>query len=249
MGKTIFAAVVAAVLSSIATVLVMGTLQADKTAAETESRKKAEDVRRVEHERIERRVAELEKRGAAAGRAERRAAAEDAAAPAADGAPPALAPDGTPYVSRAELEAYAKKHAAQFVPDAADVVVHKPVEKKSLEDIARDMNLSAGEEANLRNILRESEEEMVHSLFGDRPIEEIKREVKEAKDDPDKTAAIMQGVVQNGLANVGKIMTLENRMKKRVEAVLGKERGATFLAAPRKPVIDADLEEVFDEFK
>jgi hypothetical protein len=249
MGKTIFAAVIAAVLSSIATVLVMGTLQADKTAAAADERKKTEEVQKIERERLERRVGELEKRPAAPPRAERRAA-DDAASAATPGAPPPpLAPDGSPYVSRAEMEAFARKYAAAAMAAPSNVEPPKPVEKKSLEDIARDMNLSAGEEANLRNILRESEEEMVHSLFGDRPLDDIKREVKEAKDDPDKQAALMQGVVQNGIANVGKIMTLENRMKKRVEGVLGAERSAKFLATPRKPVIDADLENVLKDFK
>jgi hypothetical protein len=250
MGKTIFAAVIAAVLSSIATVLVMGTLQSDKSSADADARKLAADVQRVERERIERRISDLEKRPAAAPRAERRAAEEAPAAGSTPGAPPPpLAPDGSPYVSRAEMEAFARKYAAAAMSGPAGVPVPAPVEKKSLEDIARDMNLSAGEEANLRNILRESEEEMIHSLFGNRPLDDIKREVKEAKDDPDKQAALMQGVVQNGIANVGKLMTAEKRMKNRVESVLGADRSAKFLATPRKPVIDSDLEEVLKDFK
>jgi hypothetical protein len=251
MGKTIFAAVIAAVLASVATVLVMGALSADRSAADIDARKLAEDVRKVERERIERRIADLEKRPVAAPRVERRAAEEAAsAAPATGAPPPPLAPDGSPYVSRAEMEAFARKLASSYFPAATgDAAVHKPVEKKSLEEIARDMNLSAGEEANLRNILRESEEEMVRSLFGDKPMDDIKREVKDAKDDPDKQAALMQGVVQHGIANVGKLMTSEKRMKKRVESVLGAEKAATFLATPRKPVIDSDLEEVMRDFK
>jgi hypothetical protein len=169
----------------------------------------------------------------------------------APAAPSPLAPDGTPYVSRAQMEEFARKQVGAMVAKGGFPVLPeiKPVEKKSLEDIARDMNLSAGEEANLRNILRESEEEAVRDLFGDRPLDEIKREVTEAKEDPDKQAALMQGVVQNGIANVGKLMTLQNREKKRIESVLGAERAAKFMATPRKPVIDSDLEDVLKTFK
>jgi len=77
----------------------------------------------------------------------------------------------------------------------------------------------------------------------------LQREVKDAKDDPDKQAALMQGVMQHGFANVGKLMTAEKRMKKRVESVLGAEKAATFLATPRKPVIEADFEEIMRDFK
>jgi len=248
MGKTIFAAVIAAVLASVATVLVMGALQADRSVAESDARKLAEDVRKIEHERIERRIADLEKRPVAAPRVERRAA-DEAAAATTGAAPPPLAPDGSPYVSRAEMEAYARKMASGFGVKPEDVPAVKPVEKKSLEEIARDMNLSAGEEANLRNILRESEEELVRSLFGDKPLDDIKREAKEAKDDPDKQAAMMQGMIQHGIANAGKLVTSEKRMKKRVEGVLGVEKASTFLATPRKPVIDSDLEELMRDFK
>jgi len=251
MGKTIFAAVVVAVFAAVATVLVMNALLADKRAADADAQKKADDVAKVERDRIERRISDLEKR--AAEPRERRGVAR-AADDAAGAGPPALAPDGTPYVSRAEMVKYAGELAAKASAmrgnEFAPVDPVKPVEKKSLEDIARDMNLSAGEEANLRNILRESEEEMVRSLFGDKPLDDVKREVKEAKDDPDKQAALVQTMAQNGIANLGKFVTSEKRMKKRVEDVLGKERGEKFLAAPRKPVLDPEFEDLMkDAFK
>lgn len=246
MGKTIFAALVAAVLASVATVLVMDSLRTARDAAGDEARRKDAETAKVERERLERRIADLEKRPTAAARVERRPAAAPPSATETTAvvAPPPLSPDGTPYVSRAELEEFAKKlpPAAQV----AEIVPAKAVEKKSLEDIAREMNLSAGEEANLRNILRESEEEMIHNLFGDKPLADVVKEAREAKEDPDKAAAMMQGVVQNGIANVGKLMTLENRTKKKVEAVLGADRAKQFNATPRKPVLDPDLEDAFD---
>lgn len=244
MGKTIFAAVVAAVLASIATVLVMSSFQQDRSTADAQARQLTEETAKVERERLERRLADVEKRASALPKAERRAAEMTLFTANATPVPPPLAADGTPYVSRAELEAFAKTKGAAIVRDAMTAPAAKPVEKKSLEDIARDQGLSAGEEANLRNILRDSEEEMVHNLFGDKPLDDVKREILEAKEDPDKQAALMQGVFQTGIANVGKLMTLENRTKKKVESVLGADRAAKFLAAPRKSVIAPEFEEV-----
>lgn len=244
MGKTIFVAVIAAILASIATTLVMASFHAEERAADAETRSKAEQVAQVERDRLERRVADVEKKMAAAPRAERRAAAEETGTAPAKTLP-FLAPDGTPYVSMAQLQTFAKTQGAALVRDAmkGDPAA-PPVEKKTLEDIARDMNLSAGEEASLRNVLRDSEEELVHNLFGDKPLDDVKREILEAKEDPEKQSAMMQGIVQNGLANVGRIMTLEKRTKKKVEAVLGVDRAAKFLATPRKSVIAPEFEEV-----
>jgi hypothetical protein len=242
MGKTIFAAVVAAVLASIATVLVMDSFKSETAAAEAKDRQAAAEVAKVERERIERRITDLEKRAQAA-RPERRGSGDGDVAATLPAPPP-----GSVYVTRAELDEILKTVRANSSANNALVGAesHTPIEKKALEDIARDMNLTAGEEANLRNILRESEEEMIRNLFGDRPFDEIKREVQEAKDDPDKLTALMQGVVQNGIANVGRLMTLENRTKKRVTAVLGADRAKVFMGKPRKPVIDAELHDALD---
>jgi hypothetical protein len=241
MGKTIFAAVLAALVTSLVTVLVMDSMQA---AVDAQARQLADETAKVERDRLERRVAEVERR-AAAPRADRRTAGDPPPAPA-DGAaaPPPLAPDGTPYVSRAELETFAKQKGAALVREAMAAPLPKPVEKKSLEDIAREQGLSAGEEANLRNILRDSEEELVHSLFGDTPIDDVKRQLLEAKADPDKRAVLTQSVIQNGIANFGKITTLEERTKKKVEGVLGPERAAKFNAVPHKSVIAPEFEDL-----
>jgi hypothetical protein len=246
MGKTIFAALLVSVLTSIVTTLIYSALESESRAAATEERRHADETAQIERERLDRRIADLEKRVAAAPRAERHAATapEESPSVSAPGdpgaAPPApLAPDGTPYVSKAELD--------RVLAGRAPVIAngeYKPMPKKSLEEIARDMNLSAGEEASLRDILRDAEQEFVHCLFGDRPYDDVKREVVAAKDDPDKAAVLLQNGIQNGLANAGKLMTLQNRTKKKVEAVLGTDRASKFLAAPRKPVIDPEFEEL-----
>jgi hypothetical protein len=253
VGKTIFAAVVAAVLASVATVLVMESLRTEREVASAKGRALADETAKIERERLERRIVDLEKRPASAGRAERRSAQEPAAGgepgTPATAAPAALAPDGTPYVSRAQMEAYAKAQAALLGLSGGAAVPATPVEQKSLEDIARDMNLSAGEEANLRNILRDAEEEMIHNLCGDMTIDEVKRQVQEAKEDPDKQAALAQVGFTNAVSNAGKLMTWESRLRKRVERVLGPEKTTEFLAKPRKPVIDADLDDLLEDWK
>jgi hypothetical protein len=246
MGKTIFAAVIASLLTAIATVLVMDSLRAEKAAVDARVRETATETERIERDRLASRVAEVEKRVSAVPRAERRAAVDDAPAP-----PPPTAPDGTPYVSRAELEAYAREQigglrAAQAVPAVPGDT--KPVPKKTLEEIAREQGLSAGEEANLRNILRESEEELVHCLFGSKSIDEIKADLVAVKADPDKQSELMQTLIQNGLANAGKLMTLEKRTKKRVDEVLGPERGKKFMDAPRQPILAPEFEDILKDF-
>src|SRR5262245_18211673 len=242
MGKTIFAAVVASVLTAIATVLVMNALQAEKAAADAQAREVANQTDRIERDRLVQRIADVEKRVAAAPRVERRAAADPQAAP------PATAPDGTPYVSRAELEAFAKQQIGALRGPQPIPVETKPVEKKTLEEIAREQGLSAGEEANLRNIIRESEEELVHCLFGSKPMDEIKADLVAVKADPEKQAELMQSLVQNGLANAGKLMTLEKRTKKRVDDLLGPERAKKFMDVPRQPVLAPEFEDVLKDF-
>jgi hypothetical protein len=247
MGKTIFAAVIASVLTAVVTVLIMNSLQAERTASEAQTRETKGEIERIERDRIAQRLTEVEKRVAAAPRAERRSAASEEP----QAVPPATAPDGTPYVSRAELEAFAKDRklgtaATDGVPQP--IVEQKPVEKKTLEEIAREQGLSAGEEANLRNILRESEEELVHCLFGSKTLDEIKADVVAAHSDPEKEAELTQSVIQSALQNVGKLVTLEKRTKKRVNDVLGEERGKKFMDVPRKPVIAPELEGFLKDF-
>jgi hypothetical protein len=253
MGKTIFAAVIAALVTSIVTVMVMSSIQSEQRAADAAARKTVDDTAQVERERLDRRMADIERRVAAprAGRRESGETPADAGAsetaPAASaGGAPAIAPDGTPYVSQAQMEAFAKAHGVR-VGEAPQVFEDvKPVEKKTLEEIAREQGLSAGEEANLRNILRESEEELVRCIFGTKSMDEIKTEVLAAKDDPDKQEQLMTTAVQNAIGNVGKLMTLEKRTKKRVDEVLGPERGKKFMDAPRQSLIAPELEEVFE---
>jgi hypothetical protein len=251
VGKTIFAALIASVLASIATVIVMEALRAERSAADAQARELETQTQKIERDRLVQRLADVERRVAAPARAERRAepaASVDPAPAASPAAPAPLAADGTPYVSRAQMEAFARSLGARVGGVAEAPAEVKPVEKKTLEEIAREQGLSAGEEANLRNILRESEEELIHCLFGTKTIEEVKADFLAAKADPEKQSELMQSAIQNALQNVGKLMTAEKRTKKRVNEVLGEERGKKFMDAPRKSVIAPDMEEFFKDF-
>ncbi len=255
MGKTILVAVIAAVLASLATNLVMASFPTEQAAHEREQIAKDRQVLQV----IERRIGDMERKAAASRErvararsdegveAEVGAESDDTTASGAAAGPSAVAPDGSPYVSRAEVEKLFAERAAATAA-AGQAPATPPVPKRSLEEIAGEMNLSAGEEANLRIILRESEEEMLHSLFGVRPVDDIIADVEAAKQDPEKDAELKQQMIVRGIGNVGKLLTLEKRMKKKVESVLGPERAAEFLAKPRKPVISDKLEEVFKGF-
>ena len=111
----------------------------------------------------------------------------------------------------------------------------KPRAPKDLADVAREMNLSAGEEANLREILRESEEEKVRCLFGDKPLADIARDVRAAKDDPEKQQELIQQAVANAMPNLGKLATSDSRRKKKIENLLGHVRREAIVALRRAP--------------
>lgn len=153
-----------------------------------------------------------------------------------------LAPDGTPYLSRADVERMIEERAASL---AETPFVPKP--PQTLEDAAREMGLSADEEASLRIILRESEEEVITSLFGERPLEDIKLEIAAVRDDPEGMQRLMQGVVARGFSNAGKLLTLEGRTRRRMENLLGKERAADFRSRNVKPVHGEEFEKILEE--
>jgi hypothetical protein len=254
MGKTIFVAIVAAILASVATTILLGSFgsPAERAAAARS------DKQQAEIERLTETLDTLAKRQTAQGRDLKRVQgsrrgppeAEAIAGPGSD-APAgeaAVAPDGTPYVSRADLETYFAEQAESLRPVPSEPVEFKPVPARSLEEIAAEMGLSIGEEAQVRIILRESEEEMMQILFGDRSIEEIKQEVEQAKDDPDKQAEMIQRVLPRVFTNIGNIATMEARQKKKLESVLGEERTAEFLKHEVEPIHGAEFEDLFDEF-
>jgi hypothetical protein len=248
MGKVILAALVSGIVAALVTATVLSALRAGEGESATVRVAATEERLAEQKEDLAsalRRIDSLTKAvegGGGEGRSGRATAPADAdQAPATPGA---VAPDGTPYVSRAELEKALKEHLAttQAVP-----APEPAVPKRSVEEIAGEMGLSATEEANVRQILRESEEEAIRCLFGERPLAEVRDEFRAAKEDPEKMSALAQDMVGRAFANLGKLMTLENRTKRRVEETLGKERAKEFLGKPRKPVTGVDVDEVLSD--
>lgn len=256
MGKLLFAALFGGIVAAILTFFLCASLLTGDRMTETDLRlTEAETQVRNAEEKSEvaaKRADLLQKRFDAISREQARALAriEEAvaqrnAAPAGEGAPTgATASDGTPYVSRAELDAAIAKAGASVRPVGPFA---KPVEVKTLEEIAQDMGMSASDEAGVRQVLRDSEEEALKSLFGDRPLTEIRDEVAAARDDPDKMQQLVTDTIGRGFQNVGKLMTLEMRTKKKVEGVLGKERAAEFLRTPRRPVLEKEYGELLKD--
>lgn len=259
MGKLILAALFGGLVSAVLTFFLMATLRNDTRLEELEKRAAAvEEGQRSQesmNDIVSRRVESLTRQWTSAARDQAREvarleeaiAARPAAATSEGGgeapAPGATAPDGTAYVSRKELDAaLAKARTAGQLP--AD---WKPVEKKSLEDIARDMNLSSSEEAQARTILRDSEQELVTCLFGDRPFSEIAVEVKAAKEDPEKMQQMVGDAVGRAFANIGKLMTIETRSKKRLADAIGKDKAKDLWSRPRKPILGEEWESLFKD--
>lgn len=256
MGKLLLSALLGGILGSVLTFFLLSTLAPGERRAEMESRlqgaeesaKSAADTTEVLAKRLEFVAKRLDsatrEHAKAVGRIEaslgERSPSDDGDfTPAAGGAP-----DGTPYVSRAEMEAaIAKARSSGALAVHPGPAAEPP---KSVEEIARDMNLSASDEAAVRNLLKESEEELARCLFGDRPLADVAAEVKAAQDDPDKLQDVIGGAVANAFSNIGKLMTLEKRTKKKVEGVLGKERAKDFLGRPHKPVLGDEFQKIFE---
>lgn len=269
MGKILLASLIAGACAGLAVYFVLAAQFQDAQRRTTDRIDAAEHAKKILSDQVDRLQTEVRAASAAARDAARSAAAAEEAARAvnaalarragggaaegaapggagAEGGVPALvSPDGTPYISEKELEARLAKAGAGGAAFGAGAFP-APVAPKTLEEVAAEMSLSASEEARLRDVLRASEEEGFKALFGDRPVPEIVEEMKRAKDDPDLQEQLIGSMAGNVFQNLGKLATLEQRKKKRVEEVLGPERAQDFLRRPVKPQLGTDLESLFD---
>jgi hypothetical protein len=252
MGKTILAAVIAAILASIATTLVMQSVADDQSRLLEQRLQEAEAVAADAESRVVTALDRLDRFGdrvqrteVAVSEAQQNAlsAVQAAGAEPAEGTDGLKAPDGTPYVSRAELDELLAERPElgpgfEYTP---------PPPPKDLGEIAEEMGLTAQQESTLRVILRDAEQEMVNMLFGNRPIEDVIADARRAKEDPEFQAEMIQGVIMRGVSNAGKVMTWESRLRKKVRGVLGDPQTDEFLSKPRKPILDDSLDTVFEE--
>lgn len=260
MGKLILASLVAGAVGALIVYFMLTAAHREDTRALTDRIETAEkQVKGFGDQLTEARkkVVESERRILAAARdaaaasadaetAKTAAAAANAAVSGGAGAPGTV--DGSPLMTRSQVEALLEKKLAGQGNAGAGVIPSMPaVQVKSLSEVAQEMNLSSSEEALLHDALKTMEEDMVKSIFGDRPIEEIAREIREAKDDPDKQEALVNQMLGGGLANIGRIATFETRKKKKVEEILGKDRAKDFLRRPIKPVIAVEMDDIFGD--
>jgi hypothetical protein len=256
MGKLLLSALLGGIVAAVVTFFLLATLDPGERKAAVEARMlRAEESSRQaadEAAAATRRIELLQRRLESASlehvrtvaRIEEAMAQRPAAGADGDAPPPPAAPDGSPYVSRAEMEAaIAKARASGGITVAAAA----RAEAKTVDEIARDLNLSASETESVRTILRSSEEEALQCLFGERSMSEIQSEVRAARDDPEKMQELVGASVGRAFQNIGKLMTLESRTKKRVADVLGKDRAKEFLAKPRRPVLGEEFQQVFQE--
>ena len=253
MGKQIAVSFIVAVLASIATSLVILSLGQDDRHAVTQ---RLAEIERQTSRAIEeaaqknevalRRVARAEQAAASAQRdaTVARAAIERGAAPgeATSEGGALTAPDGTEYVSLAELNRLLDERAAAGPGEGPP-----PTPQMTLAEVAEEIGLTASQEATLDVILRESEDEMFELLFGERTIEDVLDQARRARDDPDELSRLIQPVATRAMANVGHLMTFEKRRRARIKDAIGDELASRFLQHDVKSPRGDEVERLFAE--
>jgi hypothetical protein len=265
MKRSVFPAVFAALIVSVFIQLVAMGLKddgrgdflqrAEKAEAKVESMTDQVDILIRDLDKLKRQQSGRRFSGVRPGAPEPGSSAENGESPSAgssllalnvdaEGRP--LASDGTPYLSKAQFDAALKEALAEH-----GLVASRPFEPaKELAEVAADMGLSSGEEAQIRTIMRESEDEFLDIFFPGQKLEDIRRTAAELKADPDKQADLVQALIMRAVPNAGKLMTMENRRNRKVKGVLGEERGATFIGKRVKPIYGDEvqdlLKDVFD---
>jgi hypothetical protein len=107
----------------------------------------------------------------------------------------------------------------------------KPPEKEKkrlpLADVAAEMDLTASEEASLRQIYAESQDKMYEILTneGEDP-QAIRREIESAKDDPKQRQQLILKYMPRVIPKLGDFMSLEAQKQQRIQTLLGPERAA-----------------------
>ncbi len=105
----------------------------------------------------------------------------------------------------------------------------KPPEKKrvNLADAARDLELTAQQEDELRRVYTTSQDKMLRLAAGEGgDIEAVRREVEEASRDPKKRPLIMAKYMPRMLPKLGELITIQMEQQTAVEAVVGPDKAA-----------------------
>lgn len=99
-----------------------------------------------------------------------------------------------------------------------------------LAEVAAEMGISSAEEADLRQIYKESEEKMLKLLAGeDGDVEQVRRDIDLAVSDEAVRPQMMAKYMPRFLQNVGQVMTIEADKQSRIQQTLGPEKAADLM--------------------
>lgn len=98
-----------------------------------------------------------------------------------------------------------------------------------LSEVAAEIGLSAGEEADLRQIYKDSEDKMLRLMAGeDGDIEQVRRDIELAAGDRAALPGVMTKYMPKVVQNLGQVMTIETEKQTRILETLGPERAAEY---------------------
>ena len=239
-GLAVTALVAALIAGGVATLLSSGPREPTAPPPPRPAPAARDDGDRLQ--RLEAAVAEL--------RAARPAGAAGAGAePGAPGTPSAGVDAPLP-ASRAELVALIDERIAadNADPVAAAKAAAAARKRLTVEEAGAEMGLTNLEIDAVKRAYREAENEMLNAIMGTTDLDAIKEEVRAAKDDPDKKAALVTKCVGNVIRNLGHVMTIEDRRDRELKKFLPEEQVKKLKGYDLKPTFDdSDLESIMNE--
>jgi len=208
------------------------------TAGAPGSPESTESLRR-EVERLRREVQEL--RGRATGTA-------SPAAPAASASPD---PDDPAHraipATREELRAFVDARITErFASVPGGPGSGQARTRKTLDEAGAELGLSSVDLDSVKRVWKDSETEGVTLLMGTTDMDAIREEVRLAKDDPDRKAALINRVVGNMVRNLGRVATIKDRRDRELRKFLSEDQVGKLKAMDiRSTSEDEGMDEIF----
>ena len=121
--------------------------------------------------------------------------------------------------------------------------------KATLADVAREMDLTADQEAEIRELARTTTDEFLKVLAGeDETVEDVRRAFEDALGDPAKRAELAGKYVSRLVSNLGPVMTTFMKYETGMTKILGPEKKEKFESEYEVTDLDPlDLESVFED--